>query len=165
MPSVEKHYLVKRIPNKMDTTPPAVNVKCIIFTALLASGYWFLPSRNKWVLVALAYFPYLALAWYDWIYACQHNFGPTYLAHFYSWAKPQKSRQIQIYKNWDPKIKARVLSADIFIAGGLLLLVPSFLAWKPAKMSPDEEKRAKSRALGALFFVIAVFAVLRIYME
>jgi hypothetical protein len=68
---------------------------------LLAGGYWYLPSRNKYVLAALAYFPYLALAWYDWIYACQH--GPTYLAHFYSWAKPQGSRQIQIYKNWAPE--------------------------------------------------------------
>ena len=108
----------------MDTTPPALNLKCIIFTVLLASGYWYLPSRNKYVLAALAYFPYLTLAWYDWIYACQHNFGPTYLAHFYSWAKPKGSRQIQIYKNWAPDIKHKVQYVDISIALLLLVLLP-----------------------------------------
>ena len=108
----------------MDYTPPAVNLKCIVFTILLASGYWYLPSRNKYVLIALAYFPYLALAWYDWIYACQHNFGPTYLANFYSWAKPQGSSQIKSYKNWAPEIKRKVELVDIAVAVALLLLLP-----------------------------------------
>ena len=146
----------------MDNTPPAANVKCIVFTILLASGYWFLPSRNKWVLVALAYFPYLALAWYDWLYKCQHNFGPTYLAHFYSWAKPQNSRQIKIYNNWNPQIKQRVAFVDIFVALCLLALLPVFLSWKPQKMTPEEEKHAKALSIGAFGVVVALFAYLRL---
>ncbi len=54
-----------------DTQPFALNVKCIIFSLLLAGGYWFLPQKNILVLLALLYFPYLALAWYDYFYACQ----------------------------------------------------------------------------------------------
>jgi hypothetical protein len=146
----------------MDETPPAVNLKCIVATVFFAVGYWYLPPRNKWVLIAFAYFPYLALAWYDWIYACQHNFGPTYLAHFYSWAKPQQSRQIQIYKNWDPKIKAKVTAVDLAVGAGILLLIPAFLKWKPKQMTEEDEARAKNRALGAFVAVILIFAYLRI---
>lgn len=151
--------------SKMDTTPPAVNLKCIVLTFFLATGYWFLPPRNKWVLIGLSYFPYLALAWYDWIYACQHNFGPTYLAHFYSWAKPQKSRQIMIYKNWDPRIKQQVAAVDIIIGLTLLLLLPMFLSWKPKAMTPEEEKKAKDRAVLVFILVIILFAYLRLYRD
>lgn len=146
----------------MDHTPPALNLKCIVFTLLLASGYWYLPSRNKYVLAALAYFPYLALAWYDWIYACQHNFGPTYLAHFYSWAKPQGSRQIKIYKNWAPEIKQKVQFVDISIAVLLLLLLPGFIAWKPEKQSEEQENDAKIIAGVSLVAIIGVFVYLRL---
>jgi len=125
------------------TPPPALNLKCIVITAYLALTYWFLPPRNKYILLCLAYFPYLILAWYDWIYACQHNFGPTYLAHFYSWAKPQNSRQIQIYKNWAPSIKRKVVAVDLIVAIAILCLIPMFVNWKPKKMSPKEEEKAK----------------------
>lgn len=145
----------------MDTTPPALNLKCIVFTALLASGYWFLPSRNKFVLVAMAYFPYLALAWYDWIYQCKHNFGPTYLAHFYSWAKPQNSRQIQVYKNWAPEIKQKVLTVDIVIAFIVLALLPTFIKWKPKQKTDEEERRANNIAIAALIATVAVFIWLK----
>jgi hypothetical protein len=120
-----------------DTTPPSVNLKCIVGTALLASGYWFLPSKNKFVLLSLCYFPYLAIAWYDYLYGCKHNFGPTYLAHFYSWAKPQSSSQIQIYKNWDPKIKRKVIFVDILVLIGILLLLPKLISWNP---KPQEKQ-------------------------
>ena len=61
---------------------PVVNWKCIIFTMILAIGYWFLPKKNKWILLGLLYFPYLVLAWYDHYYKCERNMGPTYLAFF-----------------------------------------------------------------------------------
>lgn len=51
--------------------PFALNIKCVIFSLLLAGGYWYLPKRRIWILVALLYFPYLALAWYDYYYQCQ----------------------------------------------------------------------------------------------
>ena len=147
----------------MYETPPAVNLKCIVFTAMLAGGYWFLPPRNKYVLVALAYFPYLALAWYDWIYACKHHFGPTYLANYYEWWKPQNSEQIQIYKNWDPKIKNKVIFVDIAILIAIALLLPKFISWKPKAMTEKEEKDAKMRATVILILVLITFGYLRYY--
>jgi hypothetical protein len=147
----------------MDHTPPALNLKCIVFTIALASGYWYLPSRNKYVLVALAYFPYLILAWYDWIYACQHNFGPTYLANFYSWAKPQGSRQIQIYKNWAPEIKHKVMLVDAAVLIIILLLATKFINWKPKDMTEEEKKNANVFAGIALVGVVGGLVYLRFY--
>ena len=57
--------------------PFALNIKCIIFTAILASGYWFAPHKNLWVLAFLIWFPYIALAWYDYSYNCQDKLKPT----------------------------------------------------------------------------------------
>jgi len=113
---------------------PTVNWKCIIFTVLLSLGYWFLPYRNKWVLLALLYFPYLALAWYDYMYVCERNMGPTYLSTFYWWAKPQESKQIKQYKAWRPDIKRKVLIVDGIIILVVLALTPLFLKWKPKKV-------------------------------
>ena len=79
---------------------PVVNWKCIWFTLALAGGYWFLPKKNKWILLALLYFPYIVLAFYDHHYDCKRNMGPTYLAMFYHWAKPQDSKQIKDYKKF-----------------------------------------------------------------
>jgi len=147
----------------MDRTPPALNLKCIVFTAALASGYWLLPPRNKYVLLGLAYFPYLILAWYDWIYVCKHNFGPTYLAHFYSWAKPQSSSQIKIYNNWAPDIKLRVLIVDLLVAAAVIALIPAFIKWKPDSMSPEEEKKAKRIAWVVFGVTVFVLAYLRVF--
>lgn len=57
--------------------PFTFNIKCVIFSATLASGYWFLPPKNLWVLFFLLWFPYLAMAWYDYMYDCRNKLGPT----------------------------------------------------------------------------------------
>jgi len=57
--------------------PFAFNWKCIIFTLILAGGYWTLPHKNKWVLAFLLWFPYIALAWYDYSYDCHDKLKPT----------------------------------------------------------------------------------------
>jgi hypothetical protein len=57
--------------------PFSLNVKCIVFTAILAGGYWYLPPKNFWVLAFLIWFPYIALAWYDYMYKCQDKLKPT----------------------------------------------------------------------------------------
>lgn len=111
--------------------PPTWNLKCIVLTALLAGGYWFLPRHNKWVLLALLTLPYVALAWYDHWYACKRNMGPTYLALFYGWLKPRDSKQIQAYRKWHPDIKRRVLIVDLFLLAALLATAPAFLRWNP----------------------------------
>ena len=110
---------------------PAVNWKCIIFTLILSGGYWFLPQRNKWILLSLLYFPYILLAYYDHWYQCKRNMGPTYLAMFYWWAKPKDSHQVEAYKNWCPDIKNRVFMIDLVILGIGVLLLRSFISWQP----------------------------------
>jgi hypothetical protein len=57
--------------------PFAFNVKCIVFTALVAGGYWWLPPRNVWVLAVLLWLPYIAMAWYDHFYDCSDKMSPT----------------------------------------------------------------------------------------
>jgi hypothetical protein len=57
--------------------PFSLNIKCIIFTAVLAAGYWLAPHKNLWVLAFLIWFPYIALAWYDYIYDCRDKLKPT----------------------------------------------------------------------------------------
>lgn len=71
----------------MAPNAPTWNAKCIVFTLALAGGYWFLPPKNKWILLALLYFPYLAMYWYDAHYNCDLQLGATFLHHFYAWGK------------------------------------------------------------------------------
>ena len=57
--------------------PFQFNIKCIIFTLLIAAGYWFLPPRNIYILVFLLWIPYVSLAWYDYTYDCKDKIKPT----------------------------------------------------------------------------------------
>lgn len=57
--------------------PFAFNLKCIVFTAAAAGGYWYLPPRQWWVLAMLLWLPYVSLAWYDHTYDCSDKMGPT----------------------------------------------------------------------------------------
>jgi len=106
-----------------DATPPQINVKCIVFTMLISMGYWYLPKRNKWVMLALLYFPYIIMAWYDSIYNCTRNrLGPTFLGSFYYWAKPSKSN-----KEWHPKWKNMIFYTDMLILALAIYYIPRFL--------------------------------------
>lgn len=57
--------------------PFVPNMKCVWFTTIMASGYWFLPPQNYAVLVALLILPYVAMSWYDEAYACSNKLKPT----------------------------------------------------------------------------------------
>ena len=57
--------------------PFRFNLKCVLFSLFLALGYWFAPHKNKWILAFLVWFPYIALAWYDYSYNCQDKLKPT----------------------------------------------------------------------------------------
>lgn len=57
--------------------PFSFNLKCIVFTAAVAGGYWYLPGRSLWVLALLLWLPYVSLAWYDYSYDCADKMGPT----------------------------------------------------------------------------------------
>jgi hypothetical protein len=96
----------------------------IIFFGLLLT----LPKKNKLVLLLFLYFPYLLLAIYDYQFDCKRNkLGPTFLANFYSWAKPAYSDQIQSYKNWHPKWKNLILKTDIIVFIISLICIYFFL--------------------------------------
>ncbi len=57
--------------------PFAFNIKCIVFTLVIAGGYWWLPPRNWLVLGMLLWLPYVAMAWYDHWYDCRDKMSPT----------------------------------------------------------------------------------------
>jgi hypothetical protein len=110
--------------------PLTGNLKCVVISILLAAFYWFAPQKNKWVLLAILYITYLLIAWYDH-YLCERVLTPTYLRHFYDWAKPPGSMQSKLYKNLCPKAASKILKVDIIIAITAVLLLPSFLKWNP----------------------------------
>lgn len=57
--------------------PFQFNIKCIIFTIIIAGGYWFFPKKNWIILIFLLWIPYIALAWYDYSYDCRDKMQPT----------------------------------------------------------------------------------------
>lgn len=57
--------------------PFALNVKCIVFTFLVAAGYWYAPRRSFPILVLTLIVPYIAMAWYDEFYQCEDQLQPT----------------------------------------------------------------------------------------
>ena len=57
--------------------PFEVNIKCVLFTMLIAGGYWYLPSKNLYILIFLLWSPYIAMAWYDYSYDCNDKLKYT----------------------------------------------------------------------------------------
>jgi len=107
------------------------NYKCILLSVFFALFYWFAPPKNKWLLAAILYLTYLALAWYDHIFGCSHNsLRPTFLYSFYGFLKP-RAYQAE-YAAWQPATKSLVATVDAVIALLLLLGLPWFLRWTPA---------------------------------
>ncbi len=110
----------------------STNAKCIFISIGLAAGYWFAPPRNKWILIGILYFTYLAIAYYDHWYDCRNNqFGPTYLRHFYEIFKPYDSVQREKYRNLCPETAKKILYIDIAVLIAIIALLPKFLAWNP----------------------------------
>lgn len=107
-------------------------VRYAVIPALACLIYWYAPKHNKWILFLMVFLPYLALAWYDYLFLCKRTLGPTYLSLFYAWAKPDASKQIKDYKNWCPDIKKRVWIVDGIIMALLVVAAPFYWKWKPA---------------------------------
>jgi hypothetical protein len=138
---------------------PAVNLKCITISAGLLWAYWWLPSKNKFVAITIAYFAYLYIAWYDWLYSCAHNFGPTYLANFYRWGKPKASRQMREYDAWPQKLKDKIFQIDFYVLLGLVALIPFFLHWKPKKDDGSDSNQGDNKK-AAVFAIVATLGIL-----
>lgn len=97
--------------------PLALNIKCVVFSLLIAGGYWYLPYKSIPVLVALLYFPYLAMAWYDYYYDCNYKLQPT-IFPFGRWLylpfKPQEYKDA--YENLSPESKNTIAQWDRFFS-------------------------------------------------
>ena len=106
--------------------PLAFNLKCVVFSLLLSGGYWYLPPKSIPVLVALLYFPYLAMAWYDYIYNCEYRLQPTVFP-FGRWLylpfKPPDYKDA--YENLSDESKGKIAEWDrffFFIILGIVLV-------------------------------------------
>ena len=113
--------------------PLALNIKCVIFTLMIAGGYWYLPSKNIPVLVALLYFPYLALAWYDYIYKCEYKLQPTLFPigrWLYLPFKPDDYKQS--YEDLSDQSKQKIAKWDRFF---IFIIIGALLVWGSTRIS------------------------------
>lgn len=108
--------------------PFEFNIKCVIFTAMLAGGYWFLPPKNIWVLFFLLWFPYLAMAWYDYMYDCRNKLGPTIVPFGrYVWL-PFKPPQYQAQFNKMSESQVGAMDRMDHLVGWTILIGAALLA-------------------------------------
>ena len=103
-------------------TPLYLNPKCLAFSAFVLSVYW-LPHPKAYAhrIVAaflLATLAYVLLAWYDYIYSCTDQLGPTLLGWLSMPFKPQSYRDQ--FNQLPVTYKKRVRTFDVAI---LLILV------------------------------------------
>lgn len=109
--------------------PLSFNMKCIVFSLLIAGGYWYLPHKSVPVLVALLYFPYLAMAWYDYIYSCDYRLQPTIFPFgrfVYLPVKPPDYKER--YDNLSQDSKDKIARWDRFFAFILLGVLLVFIS-------------------------------------
>ena len=107
--------------------PFKFNIKCVIFTAMLAGGYWFLPPKNYFVLFFLLWFPYIAMAWYDYMYECRNKLGPTIVPFGrYMWL-PFKPPQYQAEYNKMSESQIGLMSrVDHLVGWTIVILVLAY---------------------------------------
>lgn len=110
------------------------NIKCIIFTACIAGGYWFLPKKNFFVLAILLWLPYIAMAWYDYSYDCRNKLKPTIVPFGrYLWLpfKP-KEYQDEFLKMSESQVQA--MNTLDHITAWTLLVIVGFLLVRKGKL-------------------------------
>jgi hypothetical protein len=107
--------------------PFKFNIKCVIFTAMLAGGYWLLPPKNYFVLFFLLWFPYIAMAWYDYMYECRNKLGPTIVPFGrYMWL-PFKPPQYQAEYNKMSESQIGTMSrVDHLVGWTIVILVLAY---------------------------------------
>jgi hypothetical protein len=107
--------------------PFTFNIKCVIFSVALAGGYWFAPAKNYFVLFFLLWFPYLAMAWYDYMYDCRDKLGPTIVPFGrYIWL-PFKPQQYQADFNKMSESQIGAMSrVDHLVGWTIVLLVLAY---------------------------------------
>jgi hypothetical protein len=102
--------------------PFAFNLKCIIFTLVLAGGYWFAPAKNLWILLLLLWFPYIALAWYDYAYSCKDKLKPTVVPFGrYIWLPFKPPGYQEEFRNMPPEQIAVMDRVDHLVGWSLVI--------------------------------------------
>jgi hypothetical protein len=115
--------------------PFAWNVKCIIFTAIIAGGYWYLPSRNIFVLLFLLWLPYVAMAWYDYSYDCKDKMQPTIVPfgrYIFLPFKPQGYKQE--FEKLPQEQKDAMQNLDHVLTWSILVTIISYFILKNRKI-------------------------------
>lgn len=117
------------------TQPFAWNVKCIIFTAIIASSYWYLPKRNVFILLFLLWLPYVAMAWYDYSYECKYKMQPTIIPfgrYIFLPFKPQGYKQE--YDKLSQEQKDAMKNLDHVLTWSILITIISYFVLKNSKI-------------------------------
>lgn len=108
--------------------PFSFNVKCIVFTAAAAGGYWFLPPRTWWVLALLLWLPYVSMAWYDFFYKCRDTMDPTVVPFGRALFLPFKPEPYRREFSKMAQSQLDVMDAVDHVAGWTLLAAAAALA-------------------------------------
>lgn len=82
--------------------PFELNIKCVVYAALLMIAYLVLPRKNNvFILPIIFIFAYVSMAWYDWMYNCQDKMytGYTGIAGILDSAfKPQRRGEATVHE-------------------------------------------------------------------
>jgi hypothetical protein len=111
--------------------PFKFNIKCIIFTIIIAGGYWYLPHKNIFILFFLLWFPYISLAWYDYMYHCSQNkMHPTLIPFGRYLFLPFKPPDYKNEFNKLPKNAITSMNNLDHLTGWTILIIGIFIFYK-----------------------------------
>jgi len=106
------------------------NIKCIIFTLIIALGYWYLPQKNIFILKFLLWLPYIALAWYDYSYKCNNKSVPTILPFARYLFLPFKPQGYKDKFNKLPKSAIHAMDTLDHVTGWtIILIIFAIIGW------------------------------------
>ena len=108
--------------------PFVPNWKCVVFTALCTSSYWFLPPKNMFIFILLLIIPYISMAWYDYLYNCENKMKAT-LVPFgrYLFLPLKPSEYKATFESLPPEALKDMDTMDHISAWILLVLVSVFV--------------------------------------
>ena len=103
----------------------------LMYASLMVILFKYLPPKNKYILIAALYFPYLMLAWYDYLANCRFRMNPT-IFPFGRWVylpfKPPPYQER--YKELDPVVKYNIQSFDKYVAVTVVFGAIGYLIYK-----------------------------------
>lgn len=111
--------------------PFEFNIKCIIFTIIVAGGYWYSPAKNIYILALLLWIPYVALAWYDYSYNCEDKLKYTFFPFGRFIFLPFKPKEYQkTYDDLTIEQKQLIKNNDHIYGWTFVILIISYVLYK-----------------------------------